>query len=99
MRQVAYDVGIQLGRAHPKEVAGKGFRSGFRGILLQATRKNEGRIRKTIDDLAEATVAAWMAFREATASQRSPKALIAPVTGMKSTRVAPAINGANGVSQ
>jgi hypothetical protein len=73
MRQVAYDVGIQLGWAHPKEVAGKDFRPGLRGILLQATCKNEGRIRKTIDDLAEATVAAWTAFRDATASQRSSK--------------------------
>jgi hypothetical protein len=73
LRQVAYDVGIQLGWAHPKEVAGKDFRPGLRGILLQATCKNEGRIRKTIDDLAEATVAAWTAFRDATASQRSSK--------------------------
>ena len=63
MRQVAYDVGIQLGWAHPKEVAAKDFRPGLRGVLLRATCKNEGRIRKTIDDLAEATVAAWMAFR------------------------------------
>ena len=66
MRQVAYDVGIQLGWAHPKEVAGKDIRPGLRGILLEATYKNEGRLRKTIDHLAEATVAAWMAFREAT---------------------------------
>jgi len=75
LRQVAYDVGIQLGRAHPKEVAGTGFRPGLRGILLQATRKNEGRIRKTIDTLAEAIVGAWMAFREATAPQRSSRAV------------------------
>jgi len=67
LRQVAYDVGLQLGRAHPKEVAGKGFRPGLRGILLQATRKYEGRIHKAIDELAEATVGAWTAFREATA--------------------------------
>jgi hypothetical protein len=67
LRQVAYDVGIQLGRAHPKEIAGTGFSPGLRGILIQATRKNEARIRKTIDELAEATVGAWMVFREATA--------------------------------
>jgi hypothetical protein len=73
LRQVAYDVGIQLGRAHPKEVAGKDARPGLRGILLQAARKNDGRIRKTIDDLAEATVGAWMAFREATAPPPSSK--------------------------
>ena len=73
LRQIAYEVGIQLGRAHPKEVAGDEFRPGLRGILLQATRKNESRIRKTIDELAEATVEAWMAFREATAPQRSSR--------------------------
>lgn len=73
MRQIAYDVGIQLGRAHPKERAGKDHRPGLRGMLLQATCKNTARIRKTIDDLTEATVAAWMAFREATASKHRLK--------------------------
>jgi hypothetical protein len=71
MRQVAYDVGIQLGWAHPKAVAGKDFRPGLRRILLEATCKNEGRLRKAIDQLTEATVVAWMAFREATGSERS----------------------------
>ena len=68
MRQVAYDVGIQLGRAHPKAVAGKDSRPDLRRILLEATCKNERQIRKAINHLTEATVAAWMAFREATAS-------------------------------
>jgi Uncharacterized protein conserved in bacteria (DUF2252) len=67
LRQVAHDVGIQLGRAHPKQAVGEGFPPGLRRILLQATRRNEGRIRKAIDELAEATVGAWTAFREATA--------------------------------
>jgi len=74
MRQVAYDVGIQLGWAHPRAVAGKDFPPGLRGILLEATCKNEGRIRKTIDDLTEGTLAAWRAFREATAPQPSSRA-------------------------
>jgi hypothetical protein len=73
LRQIAYDVGVQLGRAHPKEVAGEDVPPDLRGILLQATRRNEARIRKTIDELAEATVEAWMVFREATASGRSSK--------------------------
>ncbi|HVH28397.1 MAG TPA: DUF2252 family protein [Vicinamibacterales bacterium] len=74
LRQVAYDVGIQLGKAHPKEITGQGFHPGLRDILLQATRTNEARIRKTIDELAEATVRAWMFFREATSPKRSSKA-------------------------
>jgi hypothetical protein len=68
LRQVAYDVGIQLGRAHPKAIAGKELRPGLRRILLEVTCKNEDRIRKTIDHLTEATIAAWMAFREMTES-------------------------------
>ena len=75
LRQVAYDVGFQLGWAHPKAVAGKDFRPGLRGILLEATRRNEGRIRTTIEHLTDATVAAWMAFREASAPQRSSPAV------------------------
>jgi uncharacterized protein DUF2252 len=67
LRQVAYDVGIQLGRAHPRQAAGESFSPGLRGILLQTTRRNEGLIRKAIDELAEATVGAWTAFRAATA--------------------------------
>ena len=81
LRQVAYDVGIQFGRAHPKEAAGKGFRPGLQGILLQATRKNEGRIRQVIDELAEATIGAWTAFREATAQVAGLEdSLIAPIS-------------------
>lgn len=75
MRQVAYDVGLQLGWAHPKAVAGQDVRPGLRGILLEATCTNEGRIRKTIDHLTDATVAAWLAFREATSPQRNSKAV------------------------
>lgn len=75
LRQVAYDVGAQLGLAHPKEVAADDCRPDLRGILLKATRRNEDRIRRTIDELAEATVEAWMAFREAAAPKRSSKAV------------------------
>jgi hypothetical protein len=75
LRQVAYDVGIQLGRAHPKEAAGKGYCPGLRGMLLQATLRNEPRIRQAIDEMAEATVEAWMAFRDATAQGAGSKAV------------------------
>jgi hypothetical protein len=81
LRQVAYDVGIQLGRAHPKEAARTDFRPGLRNILLQDTYRNEGRIRRVIDELAEATIGAWTAFREATAQVAGLEdRLIAPVS-------------------
>jgi hypothetical protein len=63
LRQVAYDVGIQLGRAHPKEGPGEAPQCGLRASLLESTRTNEGRIRAAIDALTEATVEAWQAFR------------------------------------
>ena len=63
LRQVAYDVGTQLGRAHPKEGPGEASPRGFRTVLLESTRTNEGRIRRAIDELTEATVEAWRAFR------------------------------------
>jgi hypothetical protein len=63
LQQVAYDVGTQLGRAHPKEGPGKGSPRAFRASLLESTRTNEGRIRRTVDELAEATIEAWRAFR------------------------------------
>jgi uncharacterized protein DUF2252 len=66
LRQVAYDVGSQLGRAHPKEGPGKDPPRSVRTLLLESTRANEARIRRSIDDLTEATVEAWQAFRRET---------------------------------
>jgi len=63
LRQVAYDVGTQLGRAHPKEGPGKDSPRGLRTLLLESTRANEARIRRAIGELTEATVEAWKAFR------------------------------------
>jgi hypothetical protein len=64
LREVAYDVGVQLGRAHPKGGPGRPSPRGLRSALLESTRTNEDRIRRAIDELTEATVAAWKAFRE-----------------------------------
>lgn len=63
LRQIAYDVGTQLGRAHPEERPGKAAPRDTRARLLDSTRANEGRIRQAIDELTEATLAAWRAFR------------------------------------
>jgi hypothetical protein len=67
LRQVAYDVGVQLGRAHPKREDGNGIAPGLRGALRRETRENTPRIRQAIDDLADATMAAWATFRKESA--------------------------------
>lgn len=63
LRQVAYDVGTQLGRAHPEARPGKAGPRASRRRLLESTRANEARIREAIGELTDATVAAWQAFR------------------------------------
>ncbi len=63
LRQVAYDVGTQLGRAHPEERAGKAAPRESRTRLLESTRANEARIREAVKELTEATVEAWQVFR------------------------------------
>jgi hypothetical protein len=63
LRQIAYDVGIQLGRAHPKKGPGKASSRGVRILLFESMRTNEDRIRWAVGELTEATVQAWSAFR------------------------------------
>ncbi|HVQ29284.1 MAG TPA: DUF2252 family protein [Vicinamibacteria bacterium] len=63
LRQVAYDVGTQLGRAHPEEQAFEPAPRASRARLLESTLANEFRIRAAIDELTAATLAAWRAFR------------------------------------
>ena len=63
LQQVAYDVGTQLGRAHPKLVPRRATPRSHRTRLLESARAHAGRILGAIDELTEATVEAWSAFR------------------------------------
>jgi hypothetical protein len=63
LRQLAYDVGIQLGRAHPKDSLGRMAAREARMRLLEATCAYEGRVHQAIAELTERTVQAWRAFR------------------------------------
>jgi len=62
LREVAYDVGVQLGRGHPQRVAAHESKA-IRASLLAAL--PESGLLELTDDLTEATVAAWQLFRAA----------------------------------
>jgi uncharacterized protein (DUF2252 family) len=65
LRQVAFDAGVQMGRAHPKRPDRDRDRDLARDsrVALDAT---EARIRAASRDLAARTETAWRAFREGT---------------------------------
>jgi hypothetical protein len=63
LKQIAYDIGVQMGRAHPKQPDGTQSRERRRDVLrsLQAI---EPRVRTAIRELAGRTDAAWRQFRQ-----------------------------------
>lgn len=64
LREVAYDTGVQLGRAHPKNPDGTRDRRRINEIDWGVTR-HKARIRRAIRDMADRSEAAWRAFRQA----------------------------------
>jgi hypothetical protein len=64
LEEIAYDAGVQLGRAHPKRVDGEPDEERQKATL-KAVDGNEGRIREVIRRLADETEAAWRGFTEA----------------------------------
>jgi hypothetical protein len=65
LEEIAYDSGLQLGRAHPKRVDGTTDEARQRATR-RAVKRYEARILETVYRLAEETEAAWRAFNEAT---------------------------------
>ena len=64
LRQLAYDVGVQMGRAHPKRPDGSTDRA-LSQASLRALTSTEARVRAASRDLAGRTEAAWRGFRDA----------------------------------
>jgi hypothetical protein len=64
LKEIAYDAGVQLGRAHPKRIDGEPDEERQKATL-KAVGGNEGRIRGVIRRLANETEAAWRDFTEA----------------------------------
>jgi hypothetical protein len=64
LKEIAYDAGVQLGRAHPKRPDRSPDEDRQRAVR-EAVQKYQGRIRAAMYRLAEETEAAWRAFNEA----------------------------------
>ncbi len=64
LKDIAYDAGVQLGRAHPRRPDRSPDKDRQRAIR-NAVRRHRGRIRAAVFQLAEETEAAWRAFNEA----------------------------------
>jgi len=64
LKDIAYDAGVQLGRAHPKQPDRSPDEDRQRAIR-DAVRKHTARIRAVVFELAKETEAAWRTFNEA----------------------------------
>ena len=61
LTEIVFDVGVQLGRGHPKDITSDDPR--LRSAQLESLDGTEAQLRQTIDELAAETVRAWEAFR------------------------------------
>ena len=68
LSQIAYDAGVQMGRAHPKLPDGSQSRERRREVL-RSFESLEPRIRMAIRELAGRTDAAWREFRQGASAQ------------------------------
>ena len=72
LREIAYDAGVQMGRAHPKRPDSSRDKDRANG-LRRALALHEARIRRTIDSMADRTEAAWREFRQAASGTSAGK--------------------------
>ncbi len=63
LREVAYDAGLQMGRAHPKAPDGSTPEKTRRAVL-KSLDANEARVRLAIGEMAQRSEAAWGAFKQ-----------------------------------
>ena len=64
MAEVAFDVGVQLGRGHPRQTAGPLARQ-VRGEQIRLIDRDAGEVEAGCRELADLTVAAWERFKAA----------------------------------
>ena len=75
LSELAFDAGVQLGRAHPKKAGGQRDRERQREVL-DALNGLEARIRQASRTLADRTEAAWREYREP--ARKPPRVLLGP---------------------
>lgn len=71
LREIAYDAGVQMGRAHPKRPDGTTDRERSRAVL-RSLDAIEARARAAMRDLASRTEAAWGQFSHRANAEHSP---------------------------
>ena len=64
LREIAYDAGVQLGRAHPKRPDATRDKQRAEAVR-KALWKHEARVRRAVTELADRTETAWREFRQA----------------------------------
>ncbi|MCG6917858.1 MAG: DUF2252 domain-containing protein [Deltaproteobacteria bacterium] len=67
LRDIAVDVGVQLGLGHPRNISDTDS-SGFRGTLASTLERLREEIEQAISDLTRQTIAAWEQLRREAAS-------------------------------
>jgi uncharacterized protein (DUF2252 family) len=70
LREIAYDAGVQMGRAHAKRSDGTRDEA-LRRAARQALERHESRVRASVGQMAGALEAAWRAFRDDSAAPAS----------------------------
>ena len=70
LRQIAFDAGVQMGRAHPKRPDG-GPDKDRRKAALKSLDAIEQRVRTAMKEMAGRTDAAWRAFARSTTTHTS----------------------------
>lgn len=69
LREIAFDAGVQMGRAHPKRPDG-GPDKDRRQAVTRSLDATEARVRAAIREMAEKTEAAWQTFKDKAAAAR-----------------------------
>ena len=72
LRDIAADVGVQLGLGHPRDISDADG-SGLRSRLVRTLESLQVEIEQTISDLTQQTVAAWQQFRREATKEKTVK--------------------------